>query len=84
MKTRIVRIGNSQGIRIPKPVLEQVGLPEEVELEVTDNTIVIRPATRPREGWAEEFRTMADSGDDGLLDVEAVRTSTWDEEEWEW
>ena len=84
MKTRIVRIGNSQGIRIPKPVLEQVGLPEEVELEVEDNTIVLRPARRPREDWADEFRAMAAAGDDELLDAEAVGTSTWDETEWEW
>ena len=84
MKTRIVRIGNSQGIRIPKPVLEQVGLPEEVELEVEGNTIVLRSATRPRQGWAEEFEAMASAGDDVLLDEELVGASTWDEEEWEW
>ena len=84
VKTKIVRIGNSQGIRIPKPILEQVGLPEEVELEVEDNTIVIRPYTRPREGWAQEFKAMAEAGDDELVDEEAVTTSSWDEEEWEW
>jgi len=84
MKTKIVRIGNSQGIRIPKPVLEQVGLPEEVELEVEGDTIIIRPSTRPREGWADEFRSMAEAGDDALLDEEAVTTSSWDTDEWEW
>ena len=84
MKTRIVRIGNSQGIRIPKPVLEQVGLPVEVELVVEDNTIIIRPFTRPREGWADEFKSMAEAGDDELLDEEAVSASSWDAEEWEW
>jgi antitoxin MazE len=84
VKTRIVRIGNSHGIRIPKPVLEQVGLPEEVELEVEDNTIVIRPFSRPREGWADAFKSMAEAGDDGLLDEEAATTTSWDAEEWEW
>jgi len=84
VKTRIVRIGNSQGIRIPKPILEQVGLPEEVELEVEDNTIVIRPFTRAREGWADAFKSMAEAGDDELLDEEAVTPSSWDEEDWEW
>jgi antitoxin MazE len=84
VRTRIVRIGNSQGIRIPKPVLEQVGLPEEVELEVEDNTIVIRPFTRAREGWADAFKSMAEAGDDELLDEEAVTPSPWDEEDWEW
>ena len=49
-KTRIIKIGNSQGIRIPKPLLEQSGLKEEVELEVEENKIVIQAVTRPRQG----------------------------------
>ena len=84
MKTRIVRIGNSQGIRIPKPVLEQVGLPEEVELEVEDDTIIIRASTRARDGWAAAFESMSKAGDDVLLDAEATTASSWDEDEWEW
>lgn len=83
MKTRIVRIGNSQGIRIPKPLLEQSGLGEEVELELENGKIVIRAASRPREGWEDAFRTMARVGDDALLDAEFTSTD-WDEEEWEW
>jgi len=84
IKTRIVRIGNSQGIRIPKPLLEEAGLPEEVELAVEDGTIMIRSPTRPREGWADTYRSMAEAGDDQLLDEEAVQSSSWDEGEWEW
>jgi antitoxin MazE len=85
MKTRIVRIGNSQGIRIPKLLLEQAGLPEEVELEVEDGTIVIRSARIPRDGWAKSFQAMAEAGDDKLLDADAIATSsTWDDDEWEW
>jgi antitoxin MazE len=84
MKTRIIRIGNSQGIRIPKPLLEQSGLGEEVELEVQPNQIVIRSASRPRRGWAEAFQAMAARGDDALLDPDAPSGSDWDEEEWEW
>src|SRR5690349_9214637 len=48
MKARIVRIGNSQGIRIPKPLLEEAGLPDEVELEVEGDCLVVRAAGRPR------------------------------------
>ena len=84
MKTRIVRIGNSQGIRIPKPLLEQTGLGTEVELEVQGEQIVIRPAERPRQGWEAAFRSMAEAGDDALLDGEGAEFSSWDEEEWEW
>lgn len=84
MKTRIVRIGNSQGVRIPKPLLEASGLGEEVELEVQENQIIIRAAGRPRHGWAEAFRRMAEREDDRLLDLATATPSEWDVEEWEW
>ena len=50
MKSRIIRIGNSQGISIPKVFIEQSSLGEEIELEVLDMQIVIRAAERPRQG----------------------------------
>ena len=84
MRTNIIRIGNSQGIRIPKIMLEQSHLGTEVELEVEDEKIVIRPASHPRQGWGERFRLMAENGDDRLLDGDAPSTSEWDETEWEW
>ncbi len=85
MRARIVKIGNSQGIRIPKPILEQIGAGEDVELAVEDNQIVIRPAANPRQGWGEAFRRMAESGDDALLigGEESIEHS-WDDEEWRW
>lgn len=83
MKARIVRIGNSQGLRIPKPLLEQSGIGDEVELEVRDNQIIIRAAGKPRAGWAESFRAMAAAGDDELLDAELLE-SDWDEQSWDW
>jgi antitoxin MazE len=82
MKAKIIRIGNSQGIRIPKPLLEQTGLSEDVELEVRADEIVIRPARSPRAGWAAAFEKMATAGDDILL--EEVTETEWDREEWEW
>ena len=68
MKTRIVRIGNSQGIRIPKPLLEQTGLRGEVEVSVQDDGLMIRPTRKARAGWADAFREMARHGDDAQLD----------------
>jgi antitoxin MazE len=82
MKAKIIRIGNSQGIRIPKPLLEQTGLSEDVELEVRADEIVIRSARSPRADWAAAFEKMAQAGDDVLLE-EATETD-WDREEWEW
>jgi antitoxin MazE len=84
MKTRIVRIGNSQGIRIPKPLLEEAGLQDEVDLSAEDGTLIIRPVRNTRAGWAEAFQEMARHGDDALLDDVPPTLSDWDEEEWEW
>ena len=83
MKTRIVRIGNSRGIRIPKPLLEQTGLQGEVEIHIDNNSLVIRPIEKPRQGWAAAFQEMARRGDDNLLD-DAPSMTAWDEDEWEW
>lgn len=84
MRTRVVKIGNSQGIRIPKVIVEQFNLNDEIELLSNDGMLVIRPVYHPRAGWDEQFQAMAASGDDALLDVEAPSFSKWDEEEWVW
>ncbi|HEX7002889.1 MAG TPA: AbrB/MazE/SpoVT family DNA-binding domain-containing protein [Trueperaceae bacterium] len=82
MRTRIVKIGNSQGIRIPKPLIEKAGVGEEVDLEVEEDTIVIRAADTARRGWSEAFAQMAAAEDDHVLD-EPVATR-FDDDEWEW
>ena len=83
MKTRIVSIGNSRGIRIPKLLLEQTGLSGEVEISAEGRVLRIQPVRRPRATWAAAFQEMARRGDDGLLD-DAPGTSAWDKGEWEW
>lgn len=82
MKARIIRIGNSHGIRIPKPVLEQVGLHGEVEIGIEGDALLIRPAGGVRAGWAEAFQLMARRGDDVLLDPEIP--TEWDKDQWQW
>jgi len=85
MRTRIIKMGNSQGIRIPKALLEQSGLNGEVELKVQNREIIIRPPQKTRQGWAEAFRKMAEHKDDQLLDKEALHhQSSWDKENWSW
>jgi antitoxin MazE len=84
MKARIVKIGNSRGIRIPKLLLERSNLAEEVELEAEDNRIVIRSAKQPRQDWESAFRSMAERGDDELLDKDLLAQTRWDEDEWQW
>ncbi len=84
MRARIVKIGNSQGIRIPKPLLEQTGIMDDVELEVDKNQIIIRPVSNPRAGWDSAFKTMAKSGDDVIIDEIDMISHSWDEAEWQW
>jgi len=84
VKTRIDPIGNSQGIRIPKLLLEQTGLSGEVEISAQDQTLLIRPVKRPRAGWTAAFQKMAQRGEDALLDDAPPSLSAWDEDEWEW
>jgi antitoxin MazE len=84
MKAHLVRIGNSRGLRLPKPIIEQCGFDDAVEMEVHRHELVIRSSSRPREGWAAAFARMSACGDDELLDRVADTGPTWDEEEWEW
>lgn len=90
MKTRIIEIGNSQGVRIPLNVLEQAGigggsraevLGQEIEMTPTEGGILLRVANHARAGWEEEFARMAEEGEDALLDADAP-ASEWDEREW--
>lgn len=83
VKGRIIKVGNSQGIRIPKLLLEQSGILENVEIEVRDNQIVITAASRARTGWAEAFAQMANNEDEDMLLDRPIATG-WDEAEWEW
>jgi len=84
MKTNIVTIGNSQGIRIPKILLEQSKLSGEVELEVKGESIIISPARKPREGWTEQIRkALAENPEKEQLFGEDIQ-NRFDEEEWEW
>ena len=84
MKAHLIRIGNSQGIRIPKPLLEQARLRDEVEIEVEGDRLVISALNPPRAGWDEAFQAMAREGDDTLLDGGELLPTAWDAEEWEW
>jgi antitoxin MazE len=81
-KSRIVRIGNSRGIRVPKLLLEQANLPEEVELRAEPGRLVVSAPARPRAGWAAKARAMHRRGDDVSLD--SGTSTRFDEQEWHW
>jgi antitoxin MazE len=82
VRARVVRIGNSRGIRIPKLWLDQLNLGDEVELAIRQESLVVRRAHSPREGWAEAFHSMAARGDDALIDEH--RATNWERKEWTW
>jgi antitoxin MazE len=85
MKTKVVKIGNSRGIRIPKSLLEESGLQNEVELKIDSGRIIIKPVSNNRESWEAAFKKMAKNKDDVLLDSKTLQSqSKWDDEEWEW
>ena len=84
MRARIVKIGNSQGIRIPRPLLDQTGIKGDVELEVDKDVIIIHPIPNPRSGWDDAFKAMAENGDDVLVIGEDSISHSWDDEEWQW
>jgi antitoxin MazE len=83
MKARLVRIGDSRGIRLPEAVIEQAGLTDEVELEVRGAMVVITAAKkRARAGWAEAARELRSRGADRLLDP--ATPTAFEETEWQW
>jgi antitoxin MazE len=83
VKARIIRIGNSRGVRLPKTMLAEAGLSDEVEIRARNGAIMISAAApRPRAGWAEAAKLVRSRDDDRMLDEP---TSTrFDDEEWKW
>ena len=81
MRARIVKIGNSQGIRIPKPLLEQADLGDEVELTLAGRSLIVTRARAARAGWEAAFAELAADGADDLIDTPAPE---FDDLEWTW
>jgi antitoxin MazE len=70
MRTALRKLGNSSGVIIPKSMLEEIGITagDVVDLSLEDNRIIITPQKkRPRAGWAEASRAIAEAGDDALV-----------------
>ena len=82
MKVELVRVGNSRGIRIPKPIIEQCGFEDTVDLRIEKDCLVIAPARRVRQGWEEAFRAAGSSDLDEML--LGTLSNQFDREEWRW
>jgi antitoxin MazE len=83
MKAKLIAIGNSKGVRLPRSVIEECGFGAEIEMRVDGGTVVLAPVRGPREGWDAAFARMAEAGDDTLLIPDTLE-HRWDEEEWKW
>jgi len=81
VKARLVRIGNSRGLRLAKPLIEQLGFEEEVDIRAEGGALIIRPSRAVRGGWAEAAAQLAAAGEPAMGDSMATR---FDAEEWEW
>jgi antitoxin MazE len=79
VRAKLVKIGNSRGIRLAKPLLEVAGLADEVEIEAAPGVLTIRPAAHPRAGWAEAASSFQP---EELLDE--MSSTRFDDEEWSW
>ncbi len=67
MQVRVIKIGNSRGIRLNKNIIQKYNIQEDVELILEDEQIVLKPISKARQGWNEAFQEMHEQGDDTLL-----------------
>mgnify|MGYP000855846289 CR=1 FL=1 len=81
MKASIIKIGNSHGLRIPKPILDQCGFENEVEIEVINQELIVKSPKKLRKDWEASFKKMASNKDDQLIEFPST---DWEYEEWEW
>jgi antitoxin MazE len=83
LKTTLIRIGNSRGVRIPGPIIEQLHLGGDVDMSPEDGKLVIQPLHRPRKGWEEAFKGAAAVGEEPAK-YEAPPPTRFDLDEWQW
>ena len=82
MKSQIIQIGNSQGVRLPKALLEESGIAGEVDLVLQEDGILIRGMQKKRDGWSEGLKVMLEQEDDELPDADEL--SDFDRRRWQW
>lgn len=82
MKTRLIQIGNSRGLRLPKPLIEEAGFKDEVEVTLRDGALIITSAEHPRAGWDAAVSLLLERREDYVFEESAA--TRFDDEEWEW
>jgi antitoxin MazE len=83
MKTQLIQIGNSKGVRLPKAIIEQCKLEKDVEIEINNNKLILYSESKVRKGWAESFKKMNKNTEDSMIFPDTMQ-SDWDDSEWVW
>ncbi|MBU1169554.1 MAG: AbrB/MazE/SpoVT family DNA-binding domain-containing protein [Proteobacteria bacterium] len=83
--TTLIKIGNSQGVRIPKAIIEQAQLSDKkLEFKITNDGLLIQPVKKPRQGWKAQFDKASNFNDSEQSSQEWLDAPLADTEEWEW
>jgi len=82
MKAKLIQIGNSRGVRLPKLLIKEAGLDIEVDIRARKGEIVIRPVRKTRSGWEFAAKRIHEMNADTLLDKETP--TTFDKNDWQW
>ena len=80
MELSIIKIGNSKGIRLKKSILDRYKIKDKVELILERGRIILKPVSKPRQGWESAFKSMHDNKDDNLLIPDIFEEES--DEEW--
>jgi antitoxin MazE len=76
MKSKIIKIGNSRGIRIPESLIDQLGLKGDIEIVVEGDRLIVSPVKQARAGWGSSFKIMAELREDRAIDGEEWEMSS--------
>lgn len=79
IKTQIIKIGNSKGLRLSKAILDRYNIKDKVELIFEDNQIILKPIDEPRKGWRDAYKKMAERGEDRLVIDDIFDDENFDE-----
>jgi len=81
----LVKIGNSQGIRIPKPLIQQARLEgKELDIQVVNQGLLVTPSKKPREGWEKAIEAAASNQENDIADTEWLDAELTIDEDLEW
>jgi len=81
----LVKIGNSQGIRIPKPLIQQARLEgKELDIQVVNQGLLVTPSKKPRDGWEKAIEAVASNQSNDIADTEWLEAELTTDEDLEW